>query len=431
MNGRLILDIQPGRPTPSTRCDHLRNFIQKPDVDVALDAEWNVGPREEPGEDLGSLGVEEGQPGGEDAQAHHRATTTCRRSPDHPPVPRGQREGGAAGSTGPATVDITLNFDGIGSPSAKRPGYRTLSFNGLFNGFSLFYELDQNLMSPRPGPRPPAGARLRHVPVAAPSPGSPSTLARAMEPKPSQPHRLDRARHPRRRGGAGGSRSSSIWARSPMRSCRRLSSSPRATRSALQAHDGLRAAPGLAAADRERGGGADRASCLRSHATSWTRSPSWTAAGARRRAGRLPGGRERRGSTGCATASTQPTPGDAFAYAKAQAELASAQLERLKLARHVGFTSAAGPLRPRAARAPTPSRRSDTDPSAPPTVSNPPTGERPDSGAPERRPTAAASAAAAGARGFACSRASQPKPSAIARLRAPSEPEALRGRRAG
>ena len=49
----------------------------------------------------------------------------------------------------PHKVDVTLNFDGIGSPKAKRQGYKSLAFPGLFNGFSLFYELDDNLMSPR------------------------------------------------------------------------------------------------------------------------------------------------------------------------------------------------------------------------------------------------------------------------------------------
>ena len=39
-------------------------------------------------------------------------------------------------------MDVTLNYDGIGSPSAKRTGYRRLSTERLFDGFSLFYKLD-------------------------------------------------------------------------------------------------------------------------------------------------------------------------------------------------------------------------------------------------------------------------------------------------
>ncbi|MGI9020505.1 MAG: hypothetical protein ACR2G3_07340 [Solirubrobacterales bacterium] len=148
MNGRLILDIQPGRADVLDEIDHLRNFIQKPDVDVAIDAEWNVGPRGEPGEDLGSIG----------ARKINRAAKMIERiivNHDLPPkalIVHQFREDSVKGERSierPGRVDITLNFDGIGSPSAKRSGYRDLSFKGLFNGFSLFYELDQNLMSPR------------------------------------------------------------------------------------------------------------------------------------------------------------------------------------------------------------------------------------------------------------------------------------------
>ena len=55
MDGRLILDIQPGRANVLDEMNHLKGFLNEPDVDVALDAEWNVGPRGEPGQDLGSL----------------------------------------------------------------------------------------------------------------------------------------------------------------------------------------------------------------------------------------------------------------------------------------------------------------------------------------------------------------------------------------
>ncbi len=66
--------------------------------------------------------------------------------------------------------------------------------------------------------------------------------------------------------------------------------------------------------------------------------------------------------------------GDAFAYAKAQAEVASSQPERLRLARRVGFTECSRPLfgRGRLERDADPPL--STDPTAPPTVANPPTG---------------------------------------------------------
>jgi hypothetical protein len=47
---------------------------------------------------------------------------------------------------------MVLNADGFGSPEAKRSKYEQLSpsrRSGLFPGFKLFYEEDENLMSPK------------------------------------------------------------------------------------------------------------------------------------------------------------------------------------------------------------------------------------------------------------------------------------------
>lgn len=148
INGRLILDIQPGRANVIDEMDHFRNFIQKPDVDVAIDAEWNMAEGEEPGQDLGSIG----------AKKVNRAAKMMKRiiaNHNLPPkaliVHQFRRDSvkGESNINRPPPVDVTLNFDGIGSPSAKKAGYKDLSFPGLFNGFSLFYKLDTNLMSPR------------------------------------------------------------------------------------------------------------------------------------------------------------------------------------------------------------------------------------------------------------------------------------------
>lgn len=50
-------------------------------------------------------------------------------------------------------VDVTLDLDGIGSPTAKSAGYAILSTRHLYDGFSLFYVRDRSLMSPRDGLR--------------------------------------------------------------------------------------------------------------------------------------------------------------------------------------------------------------------------------------------------------------------------------------
>lgn len=63
---------------------------------------------------------------------------------------------------------------------------------------------------------------------------------------------------------------------------------------------------------------------------------------------------------------------DGQAYASAQAKVAAQQLERLDLARAVGFTECSRPLVERAELARQAEPPSSSDPSAPPTVANPP-----------------------------------------------------------
>ena len=147
MNGRLILDIQPGRSNVLEEIKYLKEFVQKPNVDVALDAEWNVGPNGEPGEDLGSLR----------AKRINGATRKIRRIQNKHNLPpkllivhqfRQDSVRGEKNIKRPGKVDVTLNFDGIGGRSAKTSGYKSLSYPGLFNGFSLFYKLDDGLMTP-------------------------------------------------------------------------------------------------------------------------------------------------------------------------------------------------------------------------------------------------------------------------------------------
>jgi hypothetical protein len=66
--------------------------------------------------------------------------------------------------------------------------------------------------------------------------------------------------------------------------------------------------------------------------------------------------------------------GDAFAYADAQAKVAAEQVHRLKLAKQVGFTECSRVLFGREQLAADAEPPLSTDPNAPPTVNNPPTG---------------------------------------------------------
>ncbi len=144
---RLILDIQPGRSTFLDEIGELREWIAQPDVDVALDPEWNVGRRGIPGRTQGQVSARQIK------RVQKRLATTVADNALPPKLllvhqfRRGsirkrskirQREG----------VQTVLNFDGIGSPTAKAAGYEALTAPRLFDGFSLFYRRDVPLLKP-------------------------------------------------------------------------------------------------------------------------------------------------------------------------------------------------------------------------------------------------------------------------------------------
>lgn len=146
--GRLMLDIQPGRSPILDEVDAMSDWIAEPDVDVAIDPEWNVGPKGVPGETPGSV----------TARELNVASRRIQRIAEENALPpkvlvvhqfstRSIRQRTAVKQR--PEVQVTFNFDGIGKASAKIAGYENLITEGIFNGFSLFYDLDTPLMKPR------------------------------------------------------------------------------------------------------------------------------------------------------------------------------------------------------------------------------------------------------------------------------------------
>ncbi|HLM31568.1 MAG TPA: hypothetical protein VK326_07920 [Solirubrobacterales bacterium] len=144
---RLMLDIQPGRSTFKSEVRALRDWVAQPDVDVALDPEWNVGRRGVPGRTEGAVGARE-------LNRVIRILSATVRDGDLPPKLLVVHQFRPASVRGRARVrprfgvQPLLNFDGIGSPRAKANGYVALGTPRLFNGFSLFYQRDDPLMQP-------------------------------------------------------------------------------------------------------------------------------------------------------------------------------------------------------------------------------------------------------------------------------------------
>lgn len=147
----LLLDIQPGRSTFIEEARYLRRYLREPNVGLALDPEWNMGPGGVPGERIGSV-----QAGMVNEVSRLMARVSRRRGlPQKLLVIHQFTEDMVRGEgrlKARRNVAVVLNADGFGAPAAKRSKYRELApsrSSALEPGFKLFYEEDTDLMSPR------------------------------------------------------------------------------------------------------------------------------------------------------------------------------------------------------------------------------------------------------------------------------------------
>ncbi len=147
----LMLDIQPGRARFTDEVKHLKPWLRKPFVSVALDPEWNMGRHGVPGERIGSVS----------AKMVNRVTRILNELVRRHDLPQklvvihqftdSMIRDKRALKVRPG-VDLVLNADGFGTPAAKRSKYEELSptrRSRMFPGFKLFYEEDTNLISPK------------------------------------------------------------------------------------------------------------------------------------------------------------------------------------------------------------------------------------------------------------------------------------------
>jgi hypothetical protein len=146
----LLLDIQTGRGDFLSEAQRLERWLQEPDVGIALDPEWRVGPGEVPGKVIGSVTAAEVNAVSDYLSAFvtdhdlpdklfvvHQFTSSMIVDKDQVQ----QRLG----------LAVTMNVDGFGDRSNKISKYDlfTSELTRFHNGFKLFYEEDTNLMTPR------------------------------------------------------------------------------------------------------------------------------------------------------------------------------------------------------------------------------------------------------------------------------------------
>jgi hypothetical protein len=147
----LLLDLQPGRSTFIREARRLKRFLREPNVGLALDPEWNMGPGGVPGERIGSV----------DAASVNRVSGLMSRIARKRDLPQKllvvhqftesmvRREGRLKARR---NVAVVMNADGFGTQAQKRAKYRQLAprrRSPLEPGLKLFYREDTDLMSPR------------------------------------------------------------------------------------------------------------------------------------------------------------------------------------------------------------------------------------------------------------------------------------------
>jgi hypothetical protein len=146
----LVLDIQPGRGDFLSEAQRLDRWLHEPDVGIALDPEWHVGPDDVPGQTIGSVTAD-------DVNAVATYVSGIVRGDDLPEklfVVHQFTRGMIVDKERvlrPPGLAVTMNVDGFGDRANKISKYDEFTSEvARFNdGFKLFYEEDTNLMGPR------------------------------------------------------------------------------------------------------------------------------------------------------------------------------------------------------------------------------------------------------------------------------------------
>jgi len=155
----LILDIQPGYADFLTESRHLRKWLEKPDVSLALDPEWHLQPPVIPGQQIGSVDAAE-----INAVSFWLADIVKKRRLPQKLLlihrfTQGMIQRQEALKRRPGLA-LTINVDGFGARPNKIAKYHEFAGtpDRFFDGFKLFFQEDTNTMKPRDV------AKLRPVP---------------------------------------------------------------------------------------------------------------------------------------------------------------------------------------------------------------------------------------------------------------------------
>jgi hypothetical protein len=148
----VVLDLQPGRADFLTQAKQYQSLLALPNVGLALDPEWRLGPGERPLQQIGSVGVDEIN-GVADWLA---ALTRSKLLPQKLLVLHQFRVSMIQGrdrlDTSHPELAVVLHADGQGTQGNKQATWRTLHqdlpHGPLFWGWKNFYDEDHPMLTP-------------------------------------------------------------------------------------------------------------------------------------------------------------------------------------------------------------------------------------------------------------------------------------------
>jgi hypothetical protein len=147
----VILDLQPGRASLLAQAEQYQSLLALPDVGLALDPEWKLGPGQLPLHQIGSVSV-----GQVNSVISWLAALTAR---DHLPqkvlVLHQFRLAMISGEqhldTSHSDLAIVIHMDGQGTPTMKQATWDAVTAAappGVFFGWKNFYVMDHPMLSP-------------------------------------------------------------------------------------------------------------------------------------------------------------------------------------------------------------------------------------------------------------------------------------------
>ncbi len=149
IQGLLILDLQPGRRSFPDDVPRYERFLKEPDVGLALDPEWRVGPREIPGRVVGHVtAAEVNEVIDYLASLVRRYDLPQKLLVIHQFTPFMIEDRHTLHIV--PEVAVTFDIDGVGKPTAKIANYQDLARgpSGSHQGIKLYYTRDVGLLAP-------------------------------------------------------------------------------------------------------------------------------------------------------------------------------------------------------------------------------------------------------------------------------------------